>query len=113
MPQQTARAGERITVSLVWQALRKIDRELEARLTLRGADGSMLVQQILPIGAPEHGTSTWQEGEVAEQPFTLVVPQEATLGAATVEVALAGRDGRDLSLGDRAAIELARLEIVP
>jgi hypothetical protein len=72
----------------------------------------MLAEQILPLGAPEHGTSTWQEGEIAEQPVGLPIPEDAVAGIATVGVELLGPDGQALKFeGARSEIRLADVEI--
>jgi hypothetical protein len=114
MPQQTARSSARVELSLVWQSLRKIEGDLHARVTLRGASGRVLAERVQPIGAPDHGTHTWQEGEIAEQPFELVVPDDTLAERATIVVELIGTDGLAVAFADGAkAIELTELAIAP
>ena len=110
---RSIRPGERLAPSVVWQSLRKLAGDLRARLVLRAASGQVLAEQTLPLGAAEHGTSTWQEGEIAEQPFELAVPQDAPAGRATLGLALLGPTGEAIALeGGAQAIDLVDLEIV-
>lgn len=93
MPRRKARPGETLTLNLIWQSLRRLDGDLQARVTLRDAGGRILAQQALPIGAQDHGTATWQEGELAEQSFALALPAAAP-GAAALTVELIAPDGQ-------------------
>jgi hypothetical protein len=114
MPQHTARAGDRIALSLVWQSLIKIDADLRARVVVRDASGQPIAEQTSPIGAPEHGTSTWQEGEASEQSFELMLPREIAAGSAGLEVTLLGPDGQELPFDSGGAtVALAGVELLP
>jgi hypothetical protein len=113
MARRRARPGETIEISLVWQSLRKIGGDLRARVALRDTGGRPLAEQTLPLGKPDHGTSTWQEGEIADQPFALALPGDAPSGAAALTVELLGPDGRPLPFaGSTGPLKVVDVEIV-
>jgi hypothetical protein len=88
------RPGETLAGSLIWQSMRKLAADMRARIVLRAESGQILAEQTLPIGARDHGTSTWQEGEIAEQAFALALRGVAAQGAGALSVELIGPDGR-------------------
>jgi hypothetical protein len=113
LPRRSARPGETITPYLVWQSLRKIDGDLQARVTLRTADGRVLAEQTAALGKPDHGTSRWQEGELANQPFDLALPPDSPLGRATLQVEIIGPDGQVQPFASAgAALPIVEIEIV-
>jgi len=113
MPRRQLRPGEKLSLSLVWQGLGKIPGDLSARVALRDAGDRPLAEQRLPLGARDHGTSRWQEGEVAEQEFAIVVPQEAGAGDASVSVELVEPDGKALPFeGGEPLLKVVDVEIV-
>jgi hypothetical protein len=111
LPRRPVRPGETITISLVWQSLRKIGGDLSARVALHDRQGRILAARALPIGAPEHGTSRWQEGEIAAQSFALAVPGDVSGGVATLTVELLGPDGQTLPLGGAQPLRVAEITI--
>ena len=111
LPRRPVRPGETITISLVWQSLRKIGGDLSARVALHDRQGRTLATRALPIGAPEHGTSRWQEGEIAAQSFALAVPGDVSGGVATLTVELLGPDGQTLPLADAQPLRVAEVTI--
>ncbi|MEM8531292.1 MAG: hypothetical protein AAGF95_10645, partial [Chloroflexota bacterium] len=88
LPQHTVARGDTIRLHLVWQGLRHMDRDYQARVLVQDAEGQMLVEQTVSLGHPEHGTSRWQEGELADHAFTLAIPNTALPGEATITVEL-------------------------
>jgi|GEM_PF-3186987 len=113
LPRGSVRGGETIELSLVWQSLRKLDGDLRAHVILRAADGRALAEQTLPLGSPDHGTSTWQEGEVADQPFALALPKDAPGGTAALAVELLRADGRPVPFRDAGELlKVVEIEIV-
>jgi hypothetical protein len=110
LPGGVARPGEPLTLHLVWQALRRSGSDLRARLELRDAGGRVLVAASGPLGPPEHGTSTWLEGELSEQELVLDVPADAR-GAAALFVELRAPDGRPMPLGGSASYKLAEVRV--
>lgn len=88
------RPGETLPISLVWQSLGKLEADLRARVALRAASGQILAEQTLALGARDHGTSSWQEGELAEQSFALALPSDVATATATLSVELLAPDGR-------------------
>jgi len=98
---KTLRPGATLDIDLVWQSLRQLGADLQARAVLEDGSGRQLAEQTLRLGAPEHGTSTWLEGELAEQSFQLAVPDDAAPGPATLRLELLDTGGGSIALGDR------------
>ncbi|HEU5099206.1 MAG TPA: hypothetical protein VFU22_09310, partial [Roseiflexaceae bacterium] len=94
LPRDHLRPGESAPLTLIWQSMGKLAPDLHARVMLRAQSGQILAEQTLPIGAPDHGTSTWQEGELADQAFTLALPTDIAPGVGTISVELIGPDGK-------------------
>lgn len=88
LPQQTVARGDTIRLHLVWQGLRHMDKDYHARVLVQDAEGQMLVEQTVLLGHPEYSTSRWQEGELADHPFTLSIPNTASPGEAIITVEL-------------------------
>jgi hypothetical protein len=94
LPRDHLRPGETLAFSLVWQSLGKLDADVRARVALRATSGQIVAEQTLALGARAHGTSSWQEGELAEQDFALALPSDAASGAVALGVELLGPDGQ-------------------
>jgi len=113
LPGREVSPGDEVSVSVVWQSLRQLDHDFAARVTIATVDGHVVAQQTAVLGAPEHGTSTWQEGEMAEQAFKLVLPQALPTTPLTVTVELLDAAGEPLPLGSPPLpLELTTLEVV-
>jgi hypothetical protein len=113
MPRRKLRPGDPLAFSLIWQSTRKVAGDLRARIALADGQGRLLAEQTLPLGAPDHGTGTWQEGEIAEQPIGLALPVDAPLGPATLTVELIGPDGQPRPFVENAGpLKLAEVEVV-
>ncbi|HNP74692.1 MAG TPA: hypothetical protein PKK15_26460, partial [Kouleothrix sp.] len=113
LPGARARPGAVLELTLVWQSLKKIDGDLQARVLLRDASGRALAEQTQPLGAREHGTHAWQEGELAEQRVVLALPNDVAAQPASLSVELIGPDGRPLPFRDGAGpLPIAELALV-
>lgn len=108
------RAGETLRPSVVWQSLGKLEENVQARAVLQAEDGQVLAEQTLPLGAPEHGTSTWQEGEIAEQTFDLTVPSATSPGLIRLVIELVDQQNRRIpwTTGD-APVPLTDITVAP
>lgn len=73
-------SGERLSLTLYWQALRSPSEDYTVFVHLLGADGSLLTQHDAP---PLHGvypTSRWVPGDVFTQRIDLAIPADAQPG---------------------------------
>ncbi len=110
LPDRRWQPGERLTLDLVWQSLSRIESDLTARVTLH--DGERVVMEATaPIGAAKHGTSAWQEGEVARQTFDLALPASIAGAELTIDVTLLDAAGRGVALGAGESLRLATLRV--
>ena len=100
LPRTQLRPGERFELALVWQSLQKIEGDLSAHARLADAQGRVLAEQTLALGAPEHGTHTWQEGEISEHSFAFTLPAGAPAGPASLTVELRDQRGQPLPFRD-------------
>jgi hypothetical protein len=100
LPRTQLRPGERFGLALVWQSLQKIEGDMSAHVRLADAQGRVLAEQTLALGASEHGTHTWQEGEISEHNFAFTLPAGAPAGPAALTVELRDQRGQPLSFSD-------------
>jgi hypothetical protein len=112
LPQRAVRPGETRGIQLVWQSLRKIHGDRQARLALRRADGQILAEQTALLGRSGHGTATWQEGELSEQTFEVRIPASASPGPATLTLELIGPDGTAIPFAEaNGSLELTQMVV--
>ena len=113
LPRTQLRPGERFELALVWQSLKKIEGDLSAHVLLADAQGRMLAEETLALGAPEHGTHTWQEGEISEHSFVFTLPAGAPAGPASLTVELRDKRGQSLPFRDGGtSLHIADLTVV-
>lgn len=113
LPQRDVRAGETIALDLIWQSLQKVRGDLRARVSLQDVAGHRWVEQVVPLGHTEHGTSRWQEGEVSDQVFALRLPDDVPPGVLTLTVDVVGQEDRPLPMvGSNGPLSLGTITIV-
>ncbi len=81
------RAGEPLTLTLVWRAAASAERDLAVFTHLVGADGQIIAQHDGPPANGAHPTRGWLPGEVIVDPHVLSWQREYR-GAATLRVGL-------------------------
>lgn len=83
----TARAGEVLTVTLVWQALAAPTTSEQVFVHLVGPDGAIVAQSdAAPAGG--YDTVRWVEGEVVVDPQALALPPDLPAGGYALRVGM-------------------------
>ncbi len=78
--EETVRAGDTVSLSLFWQALRDIPTNYSLRLQLRDAEGRLAASQLLPPAGDAFPTSQWRQGDVIRGRYDLLVDATASAG---------------------------------
>jgi hypothetical protein len=82
------RPGERVQLTLHWQALREMTEDYTVFVHLTQADGQLVSQQdIQPLGGAKPTTS-WTPGEMVEDPYELAIPVGALPGTYWLKVGM-------------------------
>ncbi len=81
LPQQ-GHPGEKLTLTLAWQAVREMDRSWTGFVHLLGPDGRVVSQDDCLLGGERHMTASWFAGEVVITTFRLAIPITASPGSA-------------------------------
>jgi 4-amino-4-deoxy-L-arabinose transferase-like glycosyltransferase len=104
-PVGRARPGDTLVIDLVWQAVRRPDKEYTVFLHLLGSynpatGGPVWAQEdSQPLGGG-HPTTRWLPGEVVTDRRTLLLPEDLPLGTYSIEAGL-----YDASSGERLSVE--------
>jgi 4-amino-4-deoxy-L-arabinose transferase-like glycosyltransferase len=88
LPQPAVRAGERLELTLYWQALRPMDVSYSVFTHLLGPSSEIIAQDD---GVPQDGaypTTAWQPGEVVADPYSFVIPADTEAGSYPLEVGM-------------------------
>ncbi len=103
------RPGERIDLTLFWQAVQQIERDYRLRLDLVSKSNTYFVAGELALGRATHPTTRWQKGEIVRSPHQPRIPAAVAGGVYTI----AGRliDVRGNPVGQ--PISFATIEIAP
>lgn len=113
LAQPVVRPGAVIRPQVVWQALQRMGVDYQARLRLVTTDGQDVAQAVGRLGATDHGTARWIEGELAAQTFELTVPPDTAAGEVRLVVELLAPDGQPVAWAEQAnAGQIATLRIV-
>lgn len=73
-PSTTARPGDQVRVSLVWQAISAPQQDYGLVLGLIGEDGLAYATAPQPLVATNYPTSEWRRGEILKANYTLLLP---------------------------------------
>jgi hypothetical protein len=116
LEQGTGDEGDRVQLTLHWQAVDWMDRDYTIFVHLTGPDGAIATQSDAPPGDPFLPTSTWLLVETVVDPHVLTLPADAPPGAysllvgvyyAPTDERLQAVDGQGNPLGD--AVRLATI----
>lgn len=117
MPGTDVRAGEPLTVTLVWRALTgAAEQDLKVFLHLVGEDGQLVAQDDAKPAGWSRPTSGWLRDEVIVDQHVLRWQETAVSGSARLMVGFydeATAERQDWSTGDDAYILPVTLEIMP
>ncbi len=100
-----ARPGDRLAVTLCWQAEQSPTQDYGARLRLEDADEPLATATFM-LGGADYPTSRWHPDDALCSQVSLVVDRLASGGEAALELDLSGEDGQVL-----ATVPLTRLPI--
>ena len=113
LDEETTRAGETISLSLFWEALRDIPAETLLRLELRDGAGRLAASQLSPPASDAFPTSQWQKGDVVRGRYDLLVDAAASAGRYQLQINwVEAATGQPLAEADipLAQVEVAELE---
>jgi hypothetical protein len=100
----SARVGDRIPLTIYWQATAPVDRSYTVFVHLVGADGQIWGQQDSPPGQGRLPTTGWVVGEVITDQYQVPVKAEAPPGEYRLLVGMYDAStGRRLEVNDATA----------
>jgi 4-amino-4-deoxy-L-arabinose transferase-like glycosyltransferase len=119
--QTSVMAGERLPVTVYWQAQREIEQSYKVFVHLYDQEGNILAQQDRVPGLGARPTTTWKEGEIVADRLLVPIDSAAPIGEYRLAVGLYeqetgtrlpayGPDGQRLE-GDR--VLLRQIKIGP
>jgi 4-amino-4-deoxy-L-arabinose transferase-like glycosyltransferase len=80
--------GEALEISLYWEALRPLDREVHTFVHLLDAEGQVVAKSDRQPGGVYYPTTVWRTGERLRDDHTLAVPVDAPEGAYSLLVGM-------------------------
>lgn len=83
--------GDPLLLTLYWQARGPMEGDYTVFVHLSGPDGGLVAQQDNPPARGLRPTSGWEEGELLEDPYELVLPPDAPFGEYTLSVGMYDR----------------------
>lgn len=86
------RPGDGVEVTLLWQALRSMDRDYRLLLELRDGEGQLWAEGEFPLASEAYPTSRWREGELIQGRYDLVVDAAAPAGEPSLLINLVDED---------------------
>ena len=87
--------GEKFTLTLYWQALRRMEEDYHLLVQLMG-DDEVWAEGSYVLGSKYYPTSQWKEGEVLWNRYDLKVDAEAPWGEGILEINLLDAEGEPL-----------------
>jgi hypothetical protein len=97
LPPSSANAGERLPLTLYWQAVHAPVADYTARLSLAAPDGAVVAEESAVPGRASHPTSAWLAGDVVRDGRSLLVPAATPAGDYALQLDLL--DAADRSVG--------------
>jgi hypothetical protein len=82
------KAGDSLTVTLIWQAMRTPEADYTVFVHLRNAAGETVAQADSPPQAGAYPTSFWDAGETIVDDHPVLIPDDLPVGDYTVVVGL-------------------------
>ncbi|OGO35660.1 MAG: hypothetical protein A2Z03_06635 [Chloroflexi bacterium RBG_16_56_8] len=82
------RPGETVTIKLLWQSIAKTGKDYTVFVHLLDASGNVRAQVDTPPLKGTYPTSIWDSGELVEDEYTLMLPDNLPLGHYKIEVGL-------------------------
>ena len=79
--------GDPLTLTLWWEALGRVGRQLEENMRLVDGAGRVAYQEMRPI-VPGYSTSRWEAGEINRDIWRITLPPELPGGSYSLEVGL-------------------------
>lgn len=101
-PSPSANAGERLPLTLYWQAVAAPPGDYTARLSLVAPDGAVAAEESAVPGRASHPTSAWLADDVVRDGRSFLVPAATPAGNYALQLDLL--DARGQSLGPAAAL---------
>ena len=101
--------GDRLEVTLFWQATQRPESTYHLSLSLVADDKSLMLAEELPLGRDTHPTANWEAGEIVRSPHSLRIPAAAVPGQYILVGTLYDETGR--TAGE--PVQLGKLEIQP
>jgi hypothetical protein len=80
LPRSQVAPGDKLAVTLYWQALTKLDHDYQIHLQFRAADGATVVEQSQRPGNDGYSTVQWRQDEQLRDWRDLVVPPTTPAG---------------------------------
>ena len=95
-PPTEVNAGDRLPLTLYWQALTAPTDDYTARLALVAPDGAVAAEEHATPGRASHPTSAWAAGDVVRDGRSPLVPAATPAGEYALRVDLLGAAGQPL-----------------
>jgi hypothetical protein len=93
---QTINPGQTLSLTLFWQASRRMEEDYRLQVQLRGGEGQLWAQSEFPLTSADYPTSHWREGEVVRGWYDLRVAADASGGEGQLLVELVDSAGQPL-----------------
>jgi hypothetical protein len=97
-PPAEVNAGDRLPLTLFWQALAAPADDYTARLSLVAPNGTVVAEERATPGRASHPTSAWAAGDVVRDGRSPLVPAATPAGEYALRVDLLDAAGQPLSL---------------
>jgi 4-amino-4-deoxy-L-arabinose transferase-like glycosyltransferase len=92
----TARPGDRLHLSLFWQAKEKPAADLRAQVSLRDGTGQEVSQATMPLAGADNPTMQWAAGEAWEGQYRLVTAPQIATGEYELAVTVVDAAGKEI-----------------
>ena len=85
---ETPKPGERLDLTLYWEALDQIDANYTVFIHLLGPQGGIVAQQDNQPVRGLYPTDLWEKGTIVRDPYNLTMPADASTGRFTLIVGM-------------------------
>jgi 4-amino-4-deoxy-L-arabinose transferase-like glycosyltransferase len=85
---ETVKRGDRLTLTLYWQALDEMDESYTVFTHLVASDGSMIGQRDNPPVGGTYPTNLWLTGEIVADSYEIAIPADTAPGEHRLEVGM-------------------------